>query len=80
MHGHGLFKVTGVLGKPAAFNFVARRRGKGKGILVQTWTDPEGSRILRLPDFNRHMKAVSLSALRTGRLYPPENIPGTHFC
>jgi len=26
------------------------------------------------------MKIVSLSALRTGRLYPPGNIPSTHFC
>ena len=26
------------------------------------------------------MKVVSLSALRTGRLYPPGHIPGTHFC
>ena len=26
------------------------------------------------------MKVVSLSAQGTGRLYPPENIPGTHFC
>ena len=26
------------------------------------------------------MKVVMLSALRTGRLYPPGNIPGTHFC
>jgi hypothetical protein len=25
------------------------------------------------------MKAVRLSALRTGRLYPSGNIPGTHF-
>ena len=24
---------------------------KGKAILVQAWTDPEGSRRLRLPDF-----------------------------
>jgi len=23
---------------------------------------------------------VRLSALRTGHLYPPGNIPGTHFC
>jgi hypothetical protein len=26
------------------------------------------------------MKLVRLSALRTGRLYTPWNIPGTHFC
>jgi len=26
------------------------------------------------------MKVVRLSAIRTGRLYPPGNIPGTHFC
>ena len=29
---------------------------------------------------SRHMKMVRLSVLRTGRLYPPGNIPGTHFC
>ena len=26
------------------------------------------------------MKVVRLSALRTGRLYPQGNVPGTHFC
>jgi hypothetical protein len=26
------------------------------------------------------MKMVMLSAIRTGRLYPPRKIPGTHFC
>jgi hypothetical protein len=26
------------------------------------------------------MKVVRLSAIRTSRLYPPGNIPGTHFC
>jgi len=26
------------------------------------------------------MKIAGLSALRTGRLNPPVNIPGTHFC
>ena len=26
------------------------------------------------------MKVVRLSALRTGRIYPPGNIPGTHSC
>jgi hypothetical protein len=29
---------------------------------------------------NRHMKVVRLSALRTGRLYTPGKITGTHFC
>jgi len=29
---------------------------------------------------NRHTKVVRLSVLRTGRLYPPGNIPGSHFC
>jgi hypothetical protein len=26
------------------------------------------------------MKVAGLSALRTGRLYPQRNVPGTHFC
>jgi len=29
----------------------AKQKGKGKGIPVQAWTGPEGSRRLRLPDF-----------------------------
>jgi len=45
---------------------------KGKAIPLQAWTGHEGSRRRRLPDFkSRHMKVVRLSALRTGRLYPP---------
>jgi len=35
-----------------------------------------GSQISR----HRHMKVVRLTALHTGRLYLPGNIPGTHFC
>ena len=27
------------------------RKGKGKAIPLQAWTSPEGSRMLRLPDF-----------------------------
>jgi len=45
---------------------------KGKAIPLQAWTDPEGFRKMRL--YYRHMKVVRLSAL-----YPPGNIPGTHF-
>ena len=29
---------------------------------------------------NWHMKVVNLSALHTGHLYLPDNIPSTHFC
>jgi hypothetical protein len=39
----------------------------------------QGVEASRLQD-NRHMKVVRLSALRTGHLYFPGNIPGTHFC
>jgi hypothetical protein len=30
---------------------VSKRKGKGKAIPLQAWTDPEVSRRLRLPDF-----------------------------
>ena len=37
---------------------------------------------LGLPEFlhNPHMKVAVMSALRTGRLYPPEGTSATHFC
>jgi hypothetical protein len=43
---------------------------------------PLGFQEVEAPRFldNRHMKVVRLSAVCTGRLYPPGNIPGTHFC
>ena len=56
-------------------------RGKGKAIPVQAWTGPEGSRRLRLPDYmTLGMNVVRLSAPCTSHLYPPGNIPSTHFC
>ena len=56
--------------------------GKGKALPLQAWTGLEISSRLRLPRFqdNRHMEVVIWSALRTGRLYPPGNTPGAHFC
>jgi len=55
---------------------------KRKAIPWKAWTGPEGFQEVEAPRLqdSRHMKAVMLSALRTGRLYPPGNIPGTHFC
>jgi hypothetical protein len=46
--------------------------------LDRPWVFQE-TETLRFRD-NQHTKVVGLSALRTGRLYPPGNIPGTHFC
>ena len=54
----------------------------GKAIPLQAWTSPGVFRKVKAPSYhdNRHMKSVGLSALHTGCLYPPGNIPGTHFC
>jgi len=56
--------------------------GKMKAIPVQVYIRPWGSQEFEAPRFRdgRHMKMIMLSALRTVLLYPPENIPGTHFC
>jgi hypothetical protein len=48
--------------------------GKGKAIPLQAWTGPWGFQEVEDPRFHdsQHMKAVRLSALRTGLLYPQE--------
>ena len=55
--------------------------GKGKAVPLQVWTDPEGSRKLRFPDFMTTAqdggKVVSLMHLPP---LPLGNAPGTHFC
>ena len=44
---------------------------KGKEVPLQVWRGPEGSRKLRFPDFvTTAQDGRSLSALRTGHLYP----------
>ena len=54
---------------------------KGKAVSLQAWTGPEDSRKLRFRNFmTTAQDGGRLSALRTGRLDPPGNTPGTHFC
>ena len=46
---------------------------KSKSVPLQSWTGPEVSRKLRLPDFvTTAQNGGRLSALRTGFLYPQE--------
>jgi hypothetical protein len=56
--------------------------GKGKAIPITGLDRHTGFQEVEAPRFqdNRHIKVVRLSALPTGRLYSPGNIPGTHFC
>jgi len=53
---------------------------KVKVVLLQVWSGPEGSRILRFPDFMTTAqdggKVVSLMYRLS---LPPGNAPGTHF-
>jgi len=48
------------------------KRYIGKTVPLQAWSDPEGSRKLRFPDFMTTAQEVRLSALRAGRLYLKE--------
>ena len=53
---------------------------KGKAVLLQAWSGPEGSKKLRFPDFMTTVQnGGKVSALCTGCLYPPGNTPGTHL-
>jgi len=55
---------------------------KAKSNSITGLDRPWGFQEVEDPKFqdNRHMEVVSLSALRTGRLYQLGNILGTHFC
>jgi len=54
---------------------------KSKAVPLQAWSDPEGSRKLRFPDYKTTAqdggKVVSLMHRPP---LPPGNTPGIHFC
>ena len=77
IEGKSLADVKNIFTLPHIFKV------KGTVTPVQTWTVMSWG-FQEYEDLwfhdNRHMKVAKLSALRTGRLYPTGNIPGTHFC
>ena len=60
---------------------MCKGKGEGKSVPLQAWSDPEGSRKLRFPDFMTTAqgggKVVSLMHRPP---LPPGNTFGTHFC
>ena len=55
-------------------------KGKGKSVLLQSWSGPEGSGKLMFPDFVTTAQDGGKVCLRLRPPLPPGNIPGTHFC
>jgi len=54
---------------------------KGKAVLLQAWSGPDGSRKLRFPDFMTTAQDGGKFVSPTHRPpLPPGNAPGTHFC
>jgi hypothetical protein len=54
---------------------------KGKAVPLQAWSDPEGSRKLRFPDFMTTAQDGGKVVSNTHQPpLPPGNAPGTHFC
>ena len=53
---------------------------KGKAVLLQAWTGPEGSRKLQFSDFMTTAQNVGKVVSLTHRPpLSPGNVPGTHF-
>ena len=54
---------------------------KGKAVLLQAFSGPEGSRKLRFPDFmTTAQDGGKVVSLKHRPYLPPGNTPGTHFC
>ena len=54
---------------------------KRKAVPLYAWSDPEGSRKLRFPDYMTTARnGVKVVSLTHRPPLPPGNAPGTHFC
>jgi hypothetical protein len=83
-HADGRTNITKLI---VTYRNLANVPKKGKAILVQTCTDPEGSKKLRLPNFQTTgirrrygFHPYAPVAFTPPPPPPPENIPGTNFC
>jgi len=60
--------------------YFIKGKGKGKTVLLQAWSAPEGSRKLRFPDFmTTAQDGGKVVSLKHRAPLPPGNTPGTHF-
>jgi hypothetical protein len=60
---------------------ISLSKGKGKAVLLQARSGPEGSRKLRFPDYMTMAQDVGKAVSLTHRPpLPSGNTPGTHFC
>jgi len=55
-------------------------KGKGKAVPLQAWSGPEGSRMLKFPDFMTTAQDGGKVSLTHRPSLPPGYTPGTHFC
>jgi hypothetical protein len=54
---------------------------KGKAVSLQSWSGPEGSRMLRFPDYmTTAQDGGKVVSLMHRPPLPPGSAPGTHFC
>ena len=76
--------LTGRLAEsPSMFcgNTSTEKRIKGKSVPLQAWSDPEGSRMLRFPDFmTTEQDGGKVVSLKYRPPLSPGNAPGAHFC
>ena len=60
--------------------WVTKMQGKGKAVPLQAWSDPEGSRKLRFPDFMTTQGGGKVVSLTHRPPLLPGITPGTNFC
>jgi len=53
---------------------------RGKAVLLQAWSGPEGPRKLSFPDFMTSAQDGGKVSLTHRLPLPPGNTPGTRFC